>query len=136
MTFIDCPVCHGTGCKCCYDGQIPYPWNLPEDGPVFTPWSTEEDAVVRGAPTCQTAIDVYFATFGHNRTETAIEWRYYHPRPPVTDFWSEDEQDILEDSPSAVNAVHRYRAEYGTRRTERAIKAKWYRLRRCEGVKT
>ena len=130
MEMRDCSVCHGKGCKCCYNGKVPFPWTLPDEKPIHTPWTAEEDALVLGAPTPQTAYDVYRDRYGSRRSWRAVydHWRYRRTHPVIHRAWSIDEEETIEDATSTPDAIRRYRLEYGDERSDRAIKEKYLRL--------
>ena len=110
---------------------MPYPWVLPEDPPIRSAWTADEDAVVLGAPSALVAYDVYLEAFGDVRSYSSVyrHWQYRRTHPPHTIPWSEDEEDIIECATSPSDAVCRYHAEYGTRRTDRAVRDKYGRLK-------
>jgi len=126
-----CPVCHGDGCKCCDgSGSIPYPWVLPEDGPIQQQWTLDEVAVVIDAPNPSEAYARYCYIYGeHNRTYSSVRHKWKN-RTGVHDCWTTDELEAIEDADTVWDAVAQYRAVCGTARTDRAVCRMWWKRRR------
>ena len=124
-----CPICNGTGCKCCGgQGRIPYPWTMPDDPPVQQRWTIEEVEVIAGAATATEAYHRYCAVFGeYERGLSSVRHRWLK-NCGTANCWEAGELAVIDEATTPRDAAILYIAAYGANRTPHTIKMRWYRL--------